>query len=80
MVDCEICRSGFPTEEALADHLRRTHQVELSEFREKRGRFPPVCARAGCTKPVRRSTGGGWHICCSPFCALKVKADIPLSF
>lgn len=78
MTKCEICGVTCADDaKAFGRHLWDTHEITPNDYRLRYLSLPPKCANPSCKKPVAPRVGGGWHKCCSPFCAIEMGEDIP---
>jgi len=79
MPRCKICDEMVSEDhKEFGRHLWEKHRIKPNDYRVQYQGLPPKCARPGCDNPVPRQKGGGWFKCCSPFCAIEMREDIPL--
>src|SRR5688572_26368096 len=75
---CSLCDLPFSDRKALGRHLWEQHHLTPDQYRVEVLGTSPKCCNPRCNNPVPRSTEGGWHKACSPFCALEMGVDIPM--
>lgn len=75
---CTLCDMSFADRKAFGRHLWEKHRLTPDQYRVQELGIGPKCCNPKCNNSVPRSTEGGWHKACSPFCAIEMGVDIPM--